>query len=86
MTMLTRRTALALGLALLLPAAAGAADKPASRSVYFPPAGEWARKTPAELGMDPAALAAAIQYAQTHETERALDFSDQDKTFGKRLG
>ena len=86
MTLISRRTALALGLALLLPAAAGAADKPASPSVYFPPAGEWAHKTPAELGMDPAALSAAIQYAQSHETERALDFSDQDKTFGTRLG
>jgi len=82
MTLISRRTALALGLALLLPAVAGAADKPA----YFPPAGEWTHKTPAELGMDPAALAAAIQYAQSHETERALDFSDQDKTFGQRLG
>lgn len=86
MTIFTRRTALALGLALLLPAVAGAADKPADKPAYFPPVGEWARKTPAELGMDPAALAAAVQYAQTHETERALDFSDQDKTFGKRLG
>jgi len=86
MTLLTRRTALALGLALLLPGVAGAADKPANLSVYFPPAGEWAHKTPAELGMDPAALAAAVQYAQSHETERALDFSDQDKTFGTRLG
>jgi len=82
MTTFTRRSALALALALLLPAVSGAADKPA----YFPPAGEWARKAPAELGMDPAALAAAIGYAQAHETERALDFSDQDKTFGARLG
>jgi len=85
MTVISRRSALALGLALLLPAAAGMAGA-AEPSAYFPPAGEWARKTPAELGMDPAALGAAIGYAQSHETERERDFSDQDKTFGKRLG
>ncbi len=62
----------ALGLALTSASAApvGAA--------YFPPAGEWARKDPAALGMDPAALAAAVQFAQSRETERPLDFSDQE--------
>jgi len=82
MTPIRRRSALALGLALLLPLVSSAADQPS----YFPPAGEWAHKAAAELGMDPALLAAAVQYAQSHETERALDFSDQDKTFGTRLG
>jgi hypothetical protein len=53
---------------------------------YFPPAGSWAHKPPADLGLDPVKLAAAIAWAQAHETERALDFSDQDKTFGARLG
>ena len=91
MTHFTRRKALALGLALLLPAGASVAANPAAGTAqpaasYFPPAGEWTRKSPAELGMDPAALAAAVQYAQSHETERALDFSDQEKTFGKPLG
>jgi len=95
MTLITRRTALALGFALglasMLPAGAGvaatlAAEPAKPAAGYFPPAGEWARKAPAELGMDPAALAAAVQYAQSHETERALDFSDQEKTFGKPLG
>ena len=82
MTQFTRRAALAftlvLGSAALFPAAAA--------GPYFPPSGEWARKQPAALGMDAAALAAAVQYAQGHETERALDFSDQDATFGTRLG
>lgn len=86
----TRRTALALGLALLLPAAGSLAapvvSAAPSAAVYFPPAGEWARKQPAELGMDAAALAAAVQYAQSRETERARDFSDQEATFGTRLG
>lgn len=53
---------------------------------YFPPADGWARKTPAELGMDPGGLAEAVAYATAHETQRALDFSDQEKTFGALLG
>jgi CubicO group peptidase (beta-lactamase class C family) len=82
----TRRTALALGLALLLPAAGSFAAPAAPAAAYFPPAGEWARRQPAELGVDAAALAAAVQYAQSRETERARDFSDQEATFGTRLG
>jgi CubicO group peptidase (beta-lactamase class C family) len=57
-----------------------------AQAAYFPPAGNWAHKDPAALGLDPVKLADAIAYAQAHETERALDFSDQDKTFGARLG
>ncbi|OON61955.1 serine hydrolase [Massilia sp. KIM] len=82
MTQLSRRGLIAFGLALLLPAGgAFAAD-----AAYFPPAGDWARKPPEQLGMDPAALAAAVRYAQSRETERARDFSDQEATFGTRLG
>jgi CubicO group peptidase (beta-lactamase class C family) len=80
-----RRDVLGLGLVALL-AGAGASLHAAEPASYFPPAGEWARKAPAELGMDAAALAAAVQYAQAHETERAVDFSDQEATFGSRLG
>lgn len=65
-----------------LPALA-AAQTPAP---YYPPPDAWARRTPAELGMDAAALAAAVEYAQSHETTRALDFSDQQATFGSLLG
>jgi len=83
MTNLPRRAVLALGFAALLPACGTLrTDAPA----YFPPAGDWARKTPGQLGLDPAALAAAVQYAQSNETTRALDFSDQEATFGTRLG
>jgi CubicO group peptidase (beta-lactamase class C family) len=78
-----RRHVLGLGIAALLSGAGLHAAEPAP---YFPPAGEWARKAPAELGMDAAALAAAVQYAHGHETERAIDFSDQEATFGSRLG
>ena len=83
MTLITRRSALALAIAIALPFGSAAA---APAAPYFPPAGEWARKQPAELGMDAARLAAAVEYAQGHETERALDFSDQEATFGTRLG
>ena len=82
---LSRRSLLAVSLftafGLALPAAsASAAD------AYFPPAGEWARKDPAQLGMDPAALAAAVQYAQAHETDWPRDLSEQETIFGERLG
>lgn len=70
--------------AALLPA--GAAAQQSSQHSYFPPSGEWARKAPAELGIDAQALANAVQFAQSHETKRALDFSDQEATFGARLG
>jgi CubicO group peptidase (beta-lactamase class C family) len=79
----TRRTILALSLALLAAPAAFAAS---STNTYFPPAGSWARKPPAALGMDPARLAEAIAYASAHESERAKDFSDQQQTFGQPLG
>jgi CubicO group peptidase (beta-lactamase class C family) len=36
--------------------------------------------------MDPAALAAAVAFAQSRETERPLDLSDQEAIFGARLG
>ncbi|KFC76163.1 serine hydrolase [Massilia sp. LC238] len=88
MIRVSRRGVLVLGLAALLPALAGCAataTNSASAS-YFPPAGEWSRKSPAELGIDAKALAAAVQFAQSRETTRAVDFSDQDATFGTRLG
>jgi len=53
---------------------------------YYPPAGAWAKKSPAELGMDPAKLAEAVTYAQSRESNRAMDFSDQEKIFGTLLG
>jgi CubicO group peptidase (beta-lactamase class C family) len=82
MTQLPRRTALGLCLALFVHAGFAA---PAA-TPYFPPAANWAHKSPAELGIDPAKLAEAVKYAESHETERARDFSDQQKTFGQPLG
>ncbi|NOT60799.1 MAG: serine hydrolase [Acidobacteria bacterium] len=53
---------------------------------YFPPASQWEKKAPNELGMDAAALAGAIQFAQATETRRPLDLSDQERVFGSLLG
>ncbi len=60
----------------------------ATRSeVYFPPAaGQWQHRKPSELGMDDGAIAAAIVWAQTQETDWPKDFSKQEETFGKPLG
>jgi CubicO group peptidase (beta-lactamase class C family) len=79
---MSRRRVIALGAALLLPAGPALA----ASQHYYPPAGEWAHKAPEELGLDPSALSAALDYAQSRETTRALDFSDQEATFGTRLG
>ncbi|MFC0252896.1 serine hydrolase domain-containing protein [Massilia consociata] len=88
MIRVSRRGVLILSLAAVLPALAGCATSASTSpsAPYFPPAGEWARKSPAELGIDPKALAAAVQFAQSRETTRAVDFSDQEATFGSRLG
>ena len=37
----------------------------AQPGVYFPPKGEWAKKSPAELGMDPVKLKEAVDFALT---------------------
>src|ERR1700733_12636224 len=52
---------------------------------YFPPPGKWQKKTPAELGMDPAKLQQAIDYAQAHGSTWDFD-KDQIRTFGAVLG
>ena len=72
-------------LALLL-AALAATPAAQSAAPYFPPAGTWAKKAPAAAGLDPAKLAEAVAYAQSRESTRAIDFSDQEKTFGTLLG
>lgn len=76
----------ALLLALVLVAGTTRAADAVPGSGYFPPRDSWARRTPAEMGFDPVKLAAAVSYAQSHETTRALDFSDQETIFGSLLG
>ena len=58
----------------------------AQQGTYFPPAGAWAKKTPAELGLDPVKLQEAVDFAKTRESNRAMDFSDQETIFGTLLG
>jgi hypothetical protein len=55
-------------------------------ATYYPPSGAWARKTPAEVGMDAAKLAAAMEFAKARETNWPRDFSTQEKIFGRMLG
>ena len=59
---------------------------PSAQSHYFPPKGEWARKAPADLGLDPVKLKEAVDYALTRESNREMDFSDQERIFGTLLG
>lgn len=58
----------------------------AQSAPYFPPRGDWQRKTPAEAGMDAEKLKAAIEFAQRNETSWPRDFSTQEKMFGTKLG
>ncbi len=67
-------------------ATSGSASVGDETKTYFPPAGSWERKTPSEAGMDAEALAAAIRFAESRESERAMDFSDQEAIFGSLLG
>jgi CubicO group peptidase (beta-lactamase class C family) len=62
------------------------AAQPSSAVVYYPPAGNWARKPAGELGMDAAVLESAVAFAQTRESTREMDFSDQERIFGSMLG
>lgn len=34
---------------------------------YFPPRGDWQRRMPEQAGLNPAALSAAVEYAQANE-------------------
>jgi CubicO group peptidase (beta-lactamase class C family) len=59
---------------------------PAAQTAYYPPPGQWARKTAAEVGMDPARLTDAVEFMKMHETASpARDFSDQEVVNGKLL-
>ena len=53
---------------------------------YYPPAGSWERKPPGAVGMDAALLAKAVEFAMTQETNKPMDFSDQERIFGEPLG
>jgi CubicO group peptidase (beta-lactamase class C family) len=63
-----------------------AAEQAAAAAVHYPPPGAWPKRSASDLGMDQAALDAAVQFAQTRESTRAMDFSDQERIFGTMLG
>jgi CubicO group peptidase (beta-lactamase class C family) len=74
---------------LLLPAVLvyglAAQTAPAKGAAYFPGAGSWQHKSPSEMGMDPAKLKEAVEWAEAHGSK--WDFEkDQVRTFGKVLG
>jgi CubicO group peptidase (beta-lactamase class C family) len=52
---------------------------------YFPAPGKWQKKAPAELGMDPAKLQQAVDFAQANGATWNFD-KDQVRTFGAVLG
>jgi hypothetical protein len=59
---------------------------PGAQTSYYPPAGQWARKTAAEVGMDAAKLNEAVEFMKTHEAATPRrDFSDQELNMGKLL-
>lgn len=83
------RTAGFLLLALLLTAPAALAQES-----YFPgPGTDWERRTPAEVGLDPDSLQAAIAYAQAHESDAPRDLEQahyqggfSGEPFGRAVG
>jgi CubicO group peptidase (beta-lactamase class C family) len=82
---MTRRVLVTV-LAAMLAGGTPVVEAQAGAAPYFPPAGSWATRAPADLGMDPVALAEAIRFAQGRESTRAMDFSDQERIFGAMLG
>jgi CubicO group peptidase (beta-lactamase class C family) len=72
MTVQARRFA-AVGLAIVLSIGVLAAEQAAAR--YFPPAGQWEKRDPASLGLDPAKLDAAIQAALKTENQNTKDLA-----------
>jgi CubicO group peptidase (beta-lactamase class C family) len=58
-----------------------------AQAPYYPPPGQWAHKSPAEVGMDAGKLDDAIAFMKAHETNSPTrDFSDQEIVNGKLLG
>src|SRR5216683_870152 len=69
-------------LAAVLAPGLSAQPKP---TAYFPAAGNWQHRAPAEAGMDAAKLKEAVEWAEAHGSK--WDFEkDQVRTFGKVLG
>jgi CubicO group peptidase (beta-lactamase class C family) len=54
-------------------------------STYFPAAGTWQKKSPAELGLNAAKLKLAVEFAEAHGSNWDFD-KDQVRVFGTPLG
>lgn len=51
---------------------------------YYPPAGEWERRSPEQVGLDPAAVRDAVQFAIASETQAPRDLlANHVRTFGR---
>lgn len=67
------------------PAALKAASPQQAATSYFPPARDWQRKNPSEVGMDETALKDAVAYAVANENPATKDLAvDLATTFGAR--
>jgi hypothetical protein len=62
-----------------------AAQTSQKSATYFPAAGTWQHKAPAEVGLDPAKLKEAVDWAEAHGSKWDFD-KDQVRVFGKVLG
>ncbi len=58
----------------------------AAGQAYFPARDSWETRTAAQVGMDEALVAAAVEWAKGQETDMPRDFSTQAETFGRPLG
>src|SRR3984957_6050546 len=70
---------------LLLMVALGSFAQAQQTATYFPSAGNWQKKSPAELGLNAAKLKLAVEFAQAHGSNWDFD-KDQVRVFGTPLG
>jgi len=73
-----RRVVLAFAVALggiLAAAPASAQARATAVTPYFPEAGNWEHRTPAQMGMDPAKLTEAVRFIQTAENPQPRDLA-----------
>jgi len=79
---------LLVALAFVVSGVRPAAQQPATggvTSTYFPPRGDWERRTPAQAGMDAAQLQQAIDFSIASENPATKDLKlDLELTFGMR--
>jgi hypothetical protein len=61
-----------------------AAKNKATFEIYYPPAGQWAEKTPSSLGLNGDSIEAAIKFAIQHEVRNPRSMEENHyRTFGK---